>query len=129
MIFLKSSGWCDSQSLRLMFTREVIEKRAAWLTIRSSSDGGSKNATKGRRDIRSNASSEGAALSNISSVSTSESSFFNNRCNPAGRYLFNLTQSTHQRAAARCHWRASTVAKCKATYGEKLQSRRRVGNP
>src|ERR1041384_2625507 len=111
MIFLKSSGWCDSQSLRLMFTREVIEKRAAWLTMRSSSDGGSKNATKGRRDIRSNASSEGAALSNISSVSTSESSFFNNRCNPAGRYLFNGKHSTNQKLPAGAPCGESPVTK------------------
>src|SRR5437763_10749 len=97
--------------------------------MRSSNDGGSKNAINGFLDKRSRAAKPGATSSSISTVSTSESSCFKRRCNFRGRYFFIFTQSTHQMTASFFHSARFTVAKCSATYGEKLQSRSRVGSP
>src|SRR5438270_289566 len=108
---------------------DITEKRADWFTIRSSNEGGSKKAMNAVSDRSSNFRNVGAAWSSISTLSTSESSCLSRCFKTVGRCRLIFKQSTHQIAASLSYSATSIVAKCRATYGENVQSSKRVGRP
>ena len=90
--------------------------------------GGSRKATNGDRDDRSNAASEGNS-SSMSTVNVFDCSRSSCRRRRPGRRRFVFTKLTHQTTPSTSNVAGSSVAKCGATSGEYVQSSSRVGSP
>ena len=108
---------------------EVAESTADWLTMRSSSEGGSKNTQNGSPSAPSASRwpSVGACSASISVVNTSAPSRASAACRRSGSRAWAPSVSTAQSAEGSSFHVA--VAKCSATRGENVQSSSRVGSP
>src|SRR5687768_1121662 len=97
--------------------------------MRKSKEGGSRKITKSFSFSASSSFKEEQTGSSISAVKTFEPSSAIGLFSSLGKNSLVFTLFIHQIAPSMSYFLKSAVAKCKATYGEKVQSSRRVGKP